>query len=110
MSRRLLTVILMAGFIATAVFLLAGRPLPAQGQAAKSSLNASDEQVTGFYEPDKNWPHPLATLFPQEEGWTWGSTQGIFAQNPNRIFIAMRGELPAIRSDAEPYNVEWPNA
>ena len=43
---------------------------------------------------DPNWPKPLATLFPEEKGWTWGAVQGVFAQNPDRIFVAMRGELP----------------
>src|SRR5690242_492191 len=56
--------------------------------------NPSDELVDGPYQVDANWPKPLATLFPEEKGWTWGAVQGIFAQNPDRIFVAMRGELP----------------
>ncbi len=56
--------------------------------------NPSDELVDGPYRVDPNWPKPLATLFPEEKGWTWGAVQGVFAQNPDRIFVAMRGELP----------------
>ena len=98
---------------------------PAQEQAQEPQ-DQSDEQVSGPYLPMKDWPKPLATLFPGEQGWTWGATQAIYAQNPNRIFISMRGELPAIRAseqlglvgralgDAnslqEAINVEWPGA
>ena len=56
--------------------------------------NPTDELVDGPYKVDPNWPKPLAELFPEEKGWTWGAVQGIFAQNPDRIFVAMRGELP----------------
>src|SRR5579864_8227492 len=56
--------------------------------------NPSDELVDGPYRVDPNWPKPLATLFPEDKGWTWGAVQGIFAQNPDRVFVAMRGELP----------------
>ena len=71
---------------------------PAQAQEAQDD---SDEQVSGPYLSMKNWPKPLATLFPGEQGWTWGATQAIYAQNPNRIFISMRGELPAIRASEQ---------
>ena len=56
--------------------------------------NPSDELVAGPYRVDANWPKPLATLFPEEKGWTWGAVQGVFAENPDRVFVAMRGELP----------------
>src|SRR6266705_1382993 len=58
------------------------------------AANRSDELVDGPYRVDPNWPKPLATLFPEEKGWTWGAVQGVFAQNPDRIFVVMRGELP----------------
>src|ERR1035437_3338286 len=67
--------------------------------------NPSDELVDGPYRVDPNWPKPLATRGPDEQGWTWGATQGIFAQNPNRIFVAMRGELPDV-SKLKSKNVE----
>ena len=101
-------------------------PVVMRGQASAQPPNQSDEQVSGPYEPVKDWPKPLPTLFPEEKGWTFGSTQAIFAQNPSRIFISMRGELPAIRGGeslgrigsalgaalptADPINIEWPDA
>lgn len=80
------------------------------------SHSDSDQLVSGPYDVVENWPKPLSTLFPDEKGWTWGSTQAIYAQNPNRVFISQRGELPIIRcgGDAEsldtckPLNVEVP--
>ncbi len=80
------------------IFLLVSRPKLFRGQGTVLAQNhdASDEQVTGPYEVVRDWPKPVATLFPEERGWTWGSTQAVFAQNPNRIFISMRGELPII--------------
>lgn len=45
---------------------------------------------TGPYDVVPNWPQPLALAKP---GYIWGSTGGIFAETPNRIFIANRGEL-----------------
>ena len=78
----------------------------AQQQAAGQWVdpaNPSDELVDGPYRVDPNWPKPLATLFPEEKGWTWGSVQGVFAQNPERIFVAMRGELPDLTNAKKSY-------
>lgn len=66
--------------------------------------NVSDQLVHGPYVVDPNWPKPLAAL-PDHEGWTWGAVQGVFAQNPDRIFVAMRGELPDL-SNLTPQIVE----
>src|ERR1700722_4151658 len=65
--------------------------------------NPSDELVDGPYKVDPNWPKPLAELFPEEKGWTWGAVQGIYAQNPDRIFVAMRGELPDLTNAKKAY-------
>jgi hypothetical protein len=97
---------------------VAGRSFAAKGQEAQMPANheMSDEQVTGPYDVVKDWPKPMST-WPGHKGWTWGSTQAIFAQNPNRIFIAQRGELPALKSPVQdlisatpstpPQIVEW---
>jgi hypothetical protein len=65
--------------------------------------NPSDELVDGPYRVDPNWPKPLSTLFPEEKGWTWGAVQGVFAQNPDRIFVVMRGELPDLTNAKKAY-------
>src|SRR5262245_27290984 len=47
------------------------------------------EEETGPYQVVANWPRPLAG----HEGWTWGSTSGVFAETKDRIFVLQRGEL-----------------
>src|SRR6266705_5005598 len=54
------------------------------------------EDITGPYEAIADWPKPLISL-PGHENWTWGAVEGIFAESPNRVFIAQRGELPALK-------------
>ncbi|HSU89790.1 MAG TPA: hypothetical protein VLL56_13195, partial [Terriglobia bacterium] len=92
LKRAIMVMTFLAGLM-FALFFLVYRPASVQAQ----NHSPSDEQVSGPYEVVKNWPKPLATLWPSEKGWTWGSTQAIFAQNPNRIYISMRGELPIIK-------------
>lgn len=65
-------------------------------QQTTSVTHQSDQDITGPYNVDATWPKPLGENFPDEKGWTWGSTQGVFVQNPDRIFVAMRGELPEL--------------
>lgn len=70
--------------------------LPVRGGTRESPEdNPSDEQVSGPYEVIENWPKPLSSL-PGNEKWTWGAVEGVFAQNPNRVFILQRGEIPAL--------------
>jgi hypothetical protein len=57
------------------------------------------EDITGPYEPVADWPQPLTSL-PGHENWTWGAVEGIFAESPDRVFIAQRGELPALKRPA----------
>jgi peptidylamidoglycolate lyase len=98
MLKRAIMVITTLGGLLGGVFFLVRNPASVQAQGAMAQNHSqSDEQVSGPYDVVKNWPKPLATLWPAEKGWTWGATQAIFAQNPNRIFISMRGELPIIK-------------
>src|ERR1700722_8819757 len=98
LKHAIMTVTSLYGLLLFATLILAHSPAPVQAQGAMAQRHPeSDEQVSGPYEVVKNWPKPLATLWPSEKGWTWGATQAIYAQNPNRIFISMRGELPIIK-------------
>src|SRR5688572_30400706 len=49
---------------------------------------------TGHYRVVENWPKPLPDTRHSHDGWTWGSFGGVYAESPDRIWIAMRGELP----------------
>ena len=53
----------------------------------------------GAYDVVKDWPQNISTL-PGNEKWTWGAGQGIYAENPNRIYLLFRGELPNIKRPA----------
>src|SRR5437763_8216022 len=59
------------------------------------------DDATGPYNVAKGWPQPLALAKP---GYIWGSTGGIFAETPDRIFIANRGELKLPPQDKLPRN------
>ena len=76
------------------LILLAGKLVFVHAQNGQG-VNKSDELVNGYYDVDKDWPKPMST-WPNHKGWTWGAVQGTFAQNPNRIFVVMRGELPDV--------------
>src|SRR5882672_1275215 len=100
-GRKIIVVVMVSaaiGFMTLVTFSRTGRVAAAPPQAGQSvdPANPSDELVDGPYRVDPNWPKPFATLFPEEKGWTWGAVQGIFAQNPDRIFMVMRGELPDV--------------
>jgi hypothetical protein len=97
----LMGVMLCVGFVRMAKVVAA----PQQGTLGQwvDPANPSDELVDGPYRVDPNWPKPLSTLFPEDKGWTWGAAQGVFAQNPDRIFVAMRGELPDLAKAEKQY-------
>jgi hypothetical protein len=49
---------------------------------------------TGPYQVVLDWPKPLPDDDHSHDGWTWGSFGGVYAESPDRIWVAMRGELP----------------
>ena len=55
-----------------------------------------EEDISGPYEVQRGWPKDLASL-PGHEKWTYGSARGIFAENPNRVFLLGGAELPAMK-------------
>ena len=59
---------------------------------------------TGPYDVVTGWPQPLTFAKP---GYIWGSTGGIFAETPNRIFIANRGELKLPSTLAPAFTGFW---
>jgi hypothetical protein len=80
------------------LFLFGNKLAPVQGQPQSSDAAArlpekGGQEQSGQYEVVRDWPKPLTAL-PGHEKWTWGSPEGIFAENPNRIYVVERGELP----------------
>src|SRR4029453_5568396 len=48
----------------------------------------------GHYGVVEGCPKPLPDTRHSHDGWTWGSFGSVYAETPNRIWVAMRGELP----------------
>jgi hypothetical protein len=67
---------------------------PGTGFAAVSGEKGGQD-ILGAYEVVERWPKSLSTL-PGHEQWGWSAVQSIFAENPNRVFITQRGELPVL--------------
>jgi hypothetical protein len=63
---------------------------------AAASQEKGGQEEFGPYELVDNWPQPLEDGPDgiKHEGWTWGSVGAVFAETPDRIWIAQRGELP----------------
>jgi hypothetical protein len=98
--------------LALAVGLAAGVPLggrlmstpPADAESGGTTSGAfaavpdaiGAQDVSGPYQVQEGWPKDISTL-PGHEKWTWGAGQGIFAENPNRVYLVSRGELPNLQ-------------
>jgi hypothetical protein len=67
-------------------------------------LEKGGQEEFGPYELVENWPQPLPDESDgiRHEGWTWGSVGAVYAETPDRIWIAQRGELP-LSPDAKPW-------
>jgi DNA-binding beta-propeller fold protein YncE len=75
--------------LSVVILVIAGICFPQQGN---TQVKGGQDEF-GPYEPVANWPLPLAGQVPGSEGYTWGSTSGIYAETPNKIFILQRGEI-----------------
>ena len=76
---------------------LVGRTSADASQAGASQTakrNSYQDWPTGPYKVVENWPKPLPDTRHSHAGWTWGSFGSVYAETPDRIWVAMRGELP----------------
>src|SRR5678816_4506886 len=73
-------------------------------QPAAVSQEEGGQEEFGPYELVENWPQPLEDGPDglKHEGWTWGSVGAVYAESPDRIWIAQRGELP-LPAGAKPW-------
>ena len=69
-----------------------------------SAQERGGQEEFGPYEPVANWPLPLpdGPDGVKHAGWTWGSVGAVYAETPDRIWIAQRGELP-LPANAKPW-------
>jgi len=81
------------------------RPRAAHGQAkpgygfAAVPGEKGGWNLTGPHQVVSGWPKPMLQL-PGHEKWGWGAVEGVSAESPDRIFIAQRGEQPALTRPA----------
>lgn len=71
---------------------------------AATEQERGGQEEFGPYEVVPNWPQPLPDGADgvKHDGWTWGSVGAVYAETPDRIWIAQRGELP-LPSGAKPW-------
>src|SRR5262245_23677633 len=62
----------------------------------QNSPGKGGEDETGPYEVVPNWPQPL------HSDYTSGSTIGVWAVSPDRVFVFQRGELPVSKDPLAP--------
>lgn len=66
----------------------------ASGLAAQASVQLPVQKVDmGDYEVVEDWPKPLPDTDLSHDGWTWGSGAGVWAESPDKVWVAQRGEI-----------------
>src|SRR5262245_5625598 len=97
---RPITHYLLLGVLAVVALTTCSQPSTTNSAASSSNTRVTQEkggqEEFGPYELVENWPQPLPDGPDgiKHEGWTWGSVGAVFAETPDRIWIAQRGELP----------------
>src|SRR6266436_937550 len=94
--RRVVLAVLAIGVGCLIGFMIASNPVTVHGQGSAVSIAAvsgvvGGQDTFGPYDVAKNWPADISTV-PGNEQWTWGAGQGIYAENPDRVFLLFRGE------------------
>src|SRR3990172_11130472 len=69
-----------------------------QSGGASSARQSYQDWPTGPYQVAADWPKPLPDTRHSHEGWTWGAFGSVYAETPDRIWVAMRGDLPLAES------------
>ena len=70
--------------------------------AMAGALVHDGQELYGHYLRPEAWPNGLPDDAHSHAGWTWGSQGAVFAESPDKIWIATRGELPL-----PPGNAPW---
>jgi hypothetical protein len=91
-----LAIALLASAVAAGCGTPASTPETPPAAASVPPAEKGGQEETGPYEVVADWPKPLpdGPDGVKHAGWTWGSSGAVWAETPDRIWIAMRGELP----------------
>ena len=101
---RAVTIIAVAA-CAVLSFMFDARLIPVQGQTKSAGGFAAvpgekgGQDLFGPYAVVPDWPKPMSQL-PGHDKWTWGSVNGVYAQDENRVFVVQRGEIPLVKRPA----------
>src|SRR5687767_15504686 len=85
---------LVLALLAPAILLALTTPSQSQTPAGTGDRQSAQDWPFGPYQVVENWPKPLPDTRHSHDGWTWGSMGSVFAESPDRIWVAQRGELP----------------
>ena len=86
--------LLAMALLAPSILIALASPIPPQAPAAAAGRQSAQDWPFGPYQIVANWPKPLPDTRHSHNGWTWGSMGSVFAETPDRIWVAQRGELP----------------
>ena len=106
MKKQLLSVATIMGGLLVIVLLISRQgdgqeqQPPGTGFAAVPGLKGGQD-IFGPYEVVENWPKPMSESLPGHDGWTYSVTMDVFAENPDRVFLVQKGELPLIEQRPE---------
>src|SRR3977135_2856693 len=94
------SLVILASMVVVASAAFMGCSAPSNPDSTSAAKTAPQQEIGGQdefgpYEVVKDWPQPLPDGPDgiKHEGWTWGSTGAVYAETPDRIWIAMRGAL-----------------
>ena len=72
-------------------------PVQEPGLSAQGGQSKVEQAVRpvpmGDYEVVADWPKPLPDRDLPHAGWTWGSGAGVFAESPDKVWVAQRSEI-----------------
>jgi len=72
------------------------------GSAPPAQTQGVDKVDMGDYETVVPWPKPLPDDDLSHDGWTWGSSSGVWAENADKVWVGQRGEIE-LPPDAAPW-------
>src|SRR5437867_13037375 len=93
-SRHPIGTVLLALALVPGAVTAVGPTNESQAPAAGANRQSAQDWPFGPYQIVENWPKPLPDTRHSHAGWTWGSMGSVYAETPDRVWIAQRGELP----------------
>ena len=98
---KLLTLIVVIGAVSIAgCSPQSGAEANTMSSMQEGTLVHDGQELFGHYFQPEPWPQPLPDDAHSHDGWTWGSQAAVFAESPDKIWIATRGELPLPEGEA----------